>query len=135
MQFIEAMKKRVFTVLGAPDLSEEICEYWFGLGEDHPPTTTMDTTLAGMLLRPGPVQALTTARFKEAEEDGAAAQVPRIYIKTTMDNVVKPEQQEAMIKRWEPSDVYVLETDHSPFFSAPFLLFGLLVKAAISVGC
>ncbi|CAA0811006.1 Methylesterase 17 [Striga hermonthica] len=137
---------------GAPDLPEEICEYWFGLGEDHPPTTTMvrkeyqrkiiyqlcpqeDTTLASMLLRPGPIQALTTARFEEAEEDGgAAAQVPRIYIKTTMDNVVKPEQQEAMIKRWAPSDVYVLETDHSPFFSAPFLLFGLLVKAAISFG-
>ncbi|KAI3470979.1 hypothetical protein Pfo_027642 [Paulownia fortunei] len=139
---------------GVPDLSgfgefNEVYDIGFGLGEDHPPTTMMvkkelqrkiiyqlspqeDSTLAAMLLRPGPIQALTTAQFEEAED---ADDVPRIYIRTTQDNVVKPEQQEAMIKKWPPSDVYVLESDHSPFFSAPFLLFGLLVKAAISFGC
>ncbi|KAL0452637.1 UNVERIFIED_CONTAM: Methylesterase 17 [Sesamum latifolium] len=139
---------------GVPDLSEfgevkEVSDVGFGLGEDHPPTTMMikkevqrkivyqlspqeDSTLAAMLLRPGPVQALTTARFAESED---ADNVPRIFIKTMYDNVVKPEQQEAMIKKWPPSDVYVLESDHSPFFSAPFVLFGLLVKAAVAYGC
>ncbi|KAL6968299.1 hypothetical protein U1Q18_034102 [Sarracenia purpurea var. burkii] len=43
-----------------------------------------------------------------------------------------PEQQEAMIKRWPPAEVYALESDHSPFFSSPFLLFRLLVKVAAS---
>lgn len=85
-----------------------------------------------MLLRPGPVQALISAKFGENEGEGEGEQVPRIYVRTTQDNVIKPEQQEAMIKKWPPSHVYVLEADHSPFFSAPFLLFGLLVKAAVS---
>ncbi|KAL6531169.1 hypothetical protein OROHE_014238 [Orobanche hederae] len=140
---------------GVPDLSDfgelnDICDFGFGLGKDHPPTTTMvkkefqkkiiyqlcpqeDFTLAAMLLRPGPIQALTTAIFEGGDEN--ADEVPRIYIKTTMDNVVKPDQQEAMIRKWPPSGVYVLESDHSPFFSAPFLLFGLLVKAAVTFGC
>lgn len=86
-----------------------------------------------MLLRPGPILALTTARFTEEEDD--IERVPRIYIKTKNDRVVRPEQQEAMIKRWPPSKVYDLDSDHSPFFSTPFLLFGLLVKAAAFVGC
>lgn len=94
-----------------------------------------DATLAEMLLRPGPVQALVSAKFGENDDaDEDEEQVPRIYVRTTQDNVIKPEQQEAMIKKWPPSHVYVLETDHSPFFSAPFLLFGLLVKAAVSFG-
>ncbi|XP_047960892.1 methylesterase 17 isoform X2 [Salvia hispanica] len=139
---------------GVPDLSgfgelNEVYDIGFGLGADNPPTTTLikrefqrkiiynlspheDATLAEMLLRPGPVQALVTAKFPLAEKD--EDEVPRIYIKTTQDNVIKAEQQEAMISKWPPQHVYVLESDHSPFFSAPFLLFGLLVKAAVSFG-
>ncbi|XP_057776764.1 methylesterase 17 [Salvia miltiorrhiza] len=139
---------------GVPDLSgfgelNEVYDIGFGLGEGNPPTSTIikrelqrkiiynlspqeDATLAAMLLRPGPIQALVTAKFPVAEKD--EEQVARIYIKTTQDNVIKAEQQEAMIKKWAPSYVYVLESDHSPFFSAPFLLFGLLVKAAVSFG-
>ncbi|KAG5558184.1 hypothetical protein RHGRI_008191 [Rhododendron griersonianum] len=91
-----------------------------------------DSTLAAMLLRPGPIKALVSARFEEGMTD--CDEVPRVYIRTMQDRAVKPEQQEEMIKRWPPAEVYVLESDHSPFFSAPFLLFGLLVKAAASVG-
>lgn len=91
-----------------------------------------DSTLAAMLLRPGPIQAILSAKFREEDEKGMN-NVPRIYIRTTDDRVIKPEQQDAMIKRWPPSEVYVLESDHSPFFSTPFLLFGLLVKAATSL--
>lgn len=88
-----------------------------------------DSTLAAMLIRPGPLLALQGARFA-AEEPEIVDNVTRIYIKTIHDNVLKPDQQDAMIKRWPPSQVHVLDTDHSPFFSSPFLLFGLLVKAA-----
>ena len=91
-----------------------------------------DSTLATMLLRPGPILALQSARFTEEPE--FVDNVARIYIKTMHDNVVKPDQQDAMIKRWPPSQVHVLDSDHSPFFSAPFLLFGLLVKVVTSGG-
>lgn len=93
---------------------------------------TQDSTLAAMLLRPAPIQAILSAKFK-VEDENVTDNVPRIYIRTTEDRVIKPEQQDAMIKRWPPSEVYELESDHSPFFSAPFLLFGLLIKAATSL--
>ncbi|TKY56388.1 Methylesterase 17 [Spatholobus suberectus] len=137
---------------GVPDLSEfgDVCQLGFGLGQDKPPTSALvkkefqrkiiyplspqeDSTLAAMLLRPGPILALRSARFTE---DGDVEKVPRVYIRTRHDSVVKPEQQEAMIKRWPPLSVYELDSDHSPFFSTPFLFFGLLVKAAaFDVGC
>ncbi|GKU98239.1 hypothetical protein SLEP1_g11269 [Rubroshorea leprosula] len=131
---------------GVPDLSEfgDVYDLGFGLGADHPPTSALvkkqyqrtiiyhkspqeDSTLAGMLLRPGPILAITSARFTEGQEDKL---VPRVYIKTAHDRVVKPHQQDNMINKWPPSQVYVLETDHSPFFSSPSSLFGLLLKAA-----
>nr|KYP72663.1 putative esterase At1g33990 family [Cajanus cajan] len=131
---------------GVPDLSEfgDVYQLGFGLGQDKPPTSALvkkefqrnifyplsppeDSTLAGMLMRPGPILALTSARFKE---EGEVEKVPRVYIRTRHDSVVKPEQQEAMIKRWPPLSVYELDSDHSPLFSTPFLLFGLLLKAA-----
>lgn len=137
---------------GVPDLSSfgDVYELGFGLGPDQPPTSAVlkkefqrkisfqlspqeDSTLAAMLLRPGPILALMSARFKEESDD--IDKVKRIFIKTTQDHVVKPHQQEEMIRRWPPSEVYVLDSDHSPFFSTPFLLFGLLIKAAASVGC
>ncbi|KAG5224477.1 hydrolase family protein [Salix suchowensis] len=137
---------------GVPDLSSfgDVYELGFGLGPDQPPTSAVlkkefqrkisfqlspqeDSTLAAMLLRPGPILALMSARFKEERDD--IDKVKRIFIKTTQDHVVKPHQQEEMIRRWPPSEVYVLDSDHSPFFSTPFLLFGLLIKAAASVGC
>ncbi|KAJ1431719.1 Alpha/Beta hydrolase fold [Sesbania bispinosa] len=138
---------------GVPDLSEfgDVYQLGFGLGQDKPPTSALvkkelqrkiiyplspheDSTLASMLLRPGPILALTSARFtKDGDE---VEKVPRVYIRTRHDSVVKAEQQEAMIKRWPPLSVYELDSDHSPFFSTPFLLFGLLVKAAaFDVGC
>ncbi|KAK9046932.1 hypothetical protein V6N11_052801 [Hibiscus sabdariffa] len=86
-----------------------------------------------MLLRPGPIMALSSARLEGEGE--SVEKVGRVYIKTMHDNVLKPDQQEAMIKKWLPSQVFALDSDHSPFFSAPFSLFGLLLKvAATSAG-
>ena len=87
-----------------------------------------------MLLRPGPIQALMSAEFRDEErsssEEEGAEKVKRVYIRTMYDRVIKPEQQEAMIKKWPPEIVYEMDTDHSPFFSNPSLLFGLLVKSS-----
>ncbi|XP_020229098.1 methylesterase 17 isoform X2 [Cajanus cajan] len=133
---------------GVPDLSEygDVYELGFGLGHDKPPTSALvkkefqrkiiyplspheDSTLAAMLLKPGPVLALTRAQFRE---DGEVEKVARVYIMTRHDKVVKAEQQEAMINKWPPCTVYQLDSDHSPFFSTPFLLFALLLKASAS---
>ncbi|XP_027768509.1 methylesterase 17-like [Solanum pennellii] len=133
---------------GVPDLSEfgDVYDMEFGLGPEKPPTSVVvkknlqreiiyqmspleDSTLASILLRPGPIQALQNAQFKEGE---GVERVDRIYIRTTHDRVLKLEQQDAMIRRWKPQHVYTLESDHSPFFSAPLALFGLLVKVAAS---
>jgi hypothetical protein len=89
-----------------------------------------DSALASILLRPWPT-ALSTARF--TGDDGGVEsfidRVRRVYIKTENDRMVQPEQQEAMIRRWPPSKVMVMDTDHSPFFSAPELLFNLILKS------
>ncbi|KAE8712688.1 hypothetical protein F3Y22_tig00110236pilonHSYRG00040 [Hibiscus syriacus] len=41
--------------------------------------------------------------------------------------------EEAMLKRWPPSLVFALESDHIPFFSTPTHLFAFLLKAVASV--
>lgn len=88
-----------------------------------------DSTLASMLLRPGPLRALQGAKFTGEGAD----LVRRVYIKTMHDRVLKPEQQDAMIRRWPPAEVFALESDHSPFFSTPFALVGFLLLVANSL--
>jgi hypothetical protein len=88
-----------------------------------------DCALASILLRPWPV-ALSAARFGSSSGGGSTIdKVRRVYITTANDCMVKPEQQEAMIRRWQPSEVLAMDTDHSPFFSAPEQLFQLILKS------
>ncbi|KAJ0076256.1 hypothetical protein Patl1_34609 [Pistacia atlantica] len=133
-----------------PDLAEfaDVNEQTFGLGPDKPPTSMIvkkefqrkilynmspmeDSTLASMLLKPAPAMAVGDAKFKEQGPD--ADKVRRVYIKTLNDRVIKQEQQDAMIRSWPPSEIFDIESDHSPFFSAPFILFGFIIKAAINL--
>ena len=94
-----------------------------------------ECVLAALMMRPAPLLALTTAKMEEGKgKDEEEELVPRVYIKTLHDRVMKPEQQEAMMKRWPPRQAYEVDSDHSPFFSNPFVLCGLLIKAAVSVG-
>jgi len=89
-----------------------------------------DSTLASILLRPFPA-VLQTARFG-CVDDGVKSPVNavhRVYIKTANDRTLKVEQQEAMIHRWPPRKVMVMDTDHSPFFSAPDHLLELILKS------
>ncbi|XP_015874663.3 methylesterase 17 [Ziziphus jujuba] len=134
---------------GRPDLSEygDVNKFRYGMGPDQPPTSVIlkdefqrqilyhmspleDSILASTLLRPGPIRPLS-GRIDGGDLD--AEGVPRVYIRTMHDRVLKAEQQEAMVKKWPPSQVFVLNSDHSPFFSTPFDLFSLLVKAAESI--
>ncbi|CAN6362080.1 unnamed protein product [Urochloa humidicola] len=133
---------------GVPDLSEfgDVYDLNFGLGEDHPPTSMAlrkeyqrtimhqqssqeDSTLASILLCPFP-DVLSTAKLC-CVDDGVKNPVNaihRVYIKTANDRTVKPEQQEFMIRRWPPRKVMVMDTDLSPFFSAPDHLLELILK-------
>ncbi|XP_020242220.1 methylesterase 17 isoform X2 [Asparagus officinalis] len=86
------------------------------------------STLASMLLRPWPAQVFSSVSFREEED---VNKIRRVYIKTARDNMVKPEQQDAMIQRWPPSEVFVMDADHSPFFSAPEELCKLIFQASI----
>ncbi|CAL9121794.1 unnamed protein product [Musa textilis] len=132
---------------GVPDLSRfgDVYELKYSMGPNNPPTSVAlrkefqrkilyqlnpieDSTLASMLLRPWPA-TLPSTRFHKDKVDGLK-HARRVYIKTTHDNMVNPQQQDAMIRRWPPDDVLVMETDHSPFFSAPMELFKLVMKAS-----
>ncbi|XP_021757972.1 methylesterase 17-like [Chenopodium quinoa] len=86
-----------------------------------------DCTLAEMLLRPCPTKALSGAMFPDGKDTD---KVPRVYIKTLHDKVYSREQQDVMIKRWPPSDIYEIDSDHCPMFSNPSRLFGLVLKVA-----
>ncbi|XVF65490.1 hypothetical protein PTKIN_Ptkin09bG0253700 [Pterospermum kingtungense] len=131
-----------------PDLSKygDVNMMIYGAGADKPPTSMImkeefqryilyhmsskeDSTLAAMLLRPGPLRPFAGVHFTEGPD---ADSVPRVFIKTTHDRVLMQEQQDAMIRRWPPSQVFVLESEHSPFFSTPAHLFGCLLKAVAS---
>ncbi|XP_010931511.1 methylesterase 17 [Elaeis guineensis] len=131
---------------GIPDLEKygDVYELTYGLGRGHSPTSMalrkefqrrilyqlspkQDSILASMLVRPWPT-AVAKAKFTGEVEK--VNKVQRIFIRTAHDNMVKPEQQDAMIRRWPPSEVLHLKTDHSPFFSAPNQLFGIILKAS-----
>ncbi|KAJ8751345.1 hypothetical protein K2173_016536 [Erythroxylum novogranatense] len=134
---------------GHPDLSAygDVQELEHGMGHDQPATSVMikkefqreilynmspeeDSTLASMLLRGAPVWAFKGAKFLGGDDSD---KVPRVYMKTLKDHVIKQSQQEAMIRRWPPCQTYDLESDHSPFFSVPSLLFDCILKSVDSI--
>jgi pimeloyl-ACP methyl ester carboxylesterase len=61
--------------------------------------------------------ALSEARF---------GSIPRAYVACRQDRIVPFALQEAMLARVNCDPVVVLDTDHSPFFSAPDDLVGML---------
>ncbi|KAJ0964670.1 hypothetical protein J5N97_025808 [Dioscorea zingiberensis] len=126
----------------------DVFQMYYGMGPNNPPTSlklkeefqrelfyhmspTEDSLLASMLLRPYPSMVFKTAKFLGGEED--ISKVRRVYIKTMHDKILTPVKQENMIKKWPPSEVMTIETDHSPFFSAPEELCSLILKASPSI--
>lgn len=135
--------------IGFPDLSKygEVLDKKFSQQNSSVPTSVTlkkefehkllyqlspnkDSTLASKLLRPWPIRAISSAKFGGGEEK--AKRVRRVFIKTRHDRMMNPRQQDAMIRRWPPSQVLVIDTDHSPFFSAPKRLSKLIIQASVS---
>ncbi|RWR80517.1 methylesterase 17-like protein [Cinnamomum micranthum f. kanehirae] len=125
------------------DIPMDIWEKGYAHGVDKPPTSLIlkkelqldllyhlcpvqDLTLASMLLRPFPAIMLKDVRFNGG---GDMDKVKRVFIKTMHDRMMRPEVQDQLIQMWPPSKVLGIESDHSPFFSAPTQLINLLLEA------
>ena len=58
------------------------------------------------------------------------ASVPKHYIRCTEDRTIPPEYQAEMVKDWPEGTVHEMQRSHSPFFSDPAGLAGLLGRIA-----
>jgi len=75
-----------------------------------------DVALARLLLAPEPLVPLSTPIHVT---DGRFGRVPRTYIECLRDRAVSPSEQKAMYTAMPCHRVVSMDTDHSPFFSAP----------------
>ena len=82
-----------------------------------------DLALAHQLLRPEPTAPLATKLRLTAANFG---RVPRIYVECLRDRAVVPWLQKQMYTDTPCREVISIDTDHSPFFSAPDELTGHL---------
>jgi len=84
-----------------------------------------DVVLAQSLLAPEAVGPLTTPiRVTEAK----FGRVPRVYIECLRDRAVSLSEQRKMVSAMPCRQVISMDTDHSPFFSAPDELTGHLLS-------
>jgi pimeloyl-ACP methyl ester carboxylesterase len=75
-----------------------------------------DVALAKRLCRPEPLEPSNAAMTLSAANYG---RVPRIYIECLRDGAITPAMQKAMYTAMPCERVITMDTDHSPFFSAP----------------
>ena len=75
-----------------------------------------DVALAELALGPESGAALGAQMRVTAQRWG---RIPRVYIECTKDRAVSIASQRAMVERLPCEKVITMETDHSPFFSAP----------------
>ncbi len=81
--------------------------------------------LSEMLITPNPLSPLVTPLTLTPENYGS---VRRFYITTAYDKAITPAFQEKMYTDQPCEDVYSMNTEHSPFFSAPDNLKNILDK-------
>jgi len=84
-----------------------------------------DRALARTLLQPEPLVPLTTPLQLTPERYG---RVPRVYIECLQDRAVSPAMQRRMNDASPCQRVISMDSDHSPFFSAPDELVGHLLS-------
>ncbi len=86
-----------------------------------------DRALARTLLLPEPLLPLTTPLHLTTERFG---RVPRVYIECLQDRAITPAMQRRMIDASPCQRVISMNSDHSPFFSAPDELVNHLLSVA-----
>ena len=87
-----------------------------------------DVVLAGMLLAPEALAPAVTPIHVTEERFG---RVPRVYIECLQDKVIPPPLQRQMYTKLPCHKVVAMNTDHSPFFSAPQQLTDSLTGLAV----
>jgi pimeloyl-ACP methyl ester carboxylesterase len=75
-----------------------------------------DVTLARSLIRPEPLEPLSTPVDLSEERFGS---VPRAYVRCENDRAITPEQQRRTVEERGCDLKLTLESSHSPFFSMP----------------
>lgn len=88
-------------------------------------TTAEYVLLSNMLLTPNPLQPLVTPIKLTDVNYGT---VRKFYITTDYDRAITPDFQKKMYEEHNCEKVYPLNTEHSPFFSAPNNLKNILDK-------
>jgi pimeloyl-ACP methyl ester carboxylesterase len=78
-------------------------------------------------VRPDPLVPFVTPVKLTAEHFGAAE---KVYIYTTNDHAVSYPAQQAMVKATQVKTEYTLQSSHTPFYSMPDKLAGILIKEA-----
>lgn len=68
------------------------------------------------------------AQYQPVELCDAFYAIPKTYIRCLQDNITAPALQQKMVTNTPVEKVYELDTDHSPFFSAPRLLADILLE-------
>jgi hypothetical protein len=56
--------------------------------------------------------------------------VPKTFVRTSIDKMISPALQDAMIKNWDVDSVFELESGHFPTSSVPAELADALLRAA-----
>lgn len=83
-----------------------------------------DVVLARLLLQPEALAPLGTPIQTTEERFG---QIPRVYIECLRDRAISPSVQKQMYSALPCGRVLSMDTDHSPFFSAPDQLVAHLI--------
>jgi len=84
-----------------------------------------DVAFAKARLRPLAVQPAAAPVHATAARFG---RVPRVYIECTEDRAIPIDRQRAMAAASPPTEVFTMNTSHSPFFSAPDALADILAR-------
>lgn len=94
--------------------------------------TTSDSWIkrAQLQLGPEPMVSFTTPLSLSEENFG---QVPRAYIECLQDRAIPIELQRKMVSRLPCNRIITMDTDHSPFYSAPKRLATKLISLATAL--
>lgn len=84
-----------------------------------------DVALARTLLQPEPLAPLLAPL---TVTEGRFGRVPRAYIHCLQDRAVTLPLQQQFVAATPCDKVYQIDTDHSPFFSTPYVLAGFLLS-------
>lgn len=124
-------------------------EFFYADGPDNDPTSLIftpdsvkdilysssppeDVVLASILLRPNPVASQLAPKLNLTEEGFHS--IPKAYIKTRFDHGFPTSSQEDLAREYGIKDIFTLDSDHSPFFSAAKELQACLLEVQAKYG-